>query len=362
MLRTLIAVIAASVAAPALGQGGPGGPPPAPVRVANAEIAMLAPTVGVPGTVVSRDDARLAAEVPGNLVSIAEVGETVAAGDVVAKIEDRYLLQQVLESEGQAASRESRIAFLQREVERLQRLAAQNNAARSQLDQTEVDLDVARSDLKVARAQLAQIRITVSRTEIRAPFAGRITQRFVNPGEHVTAGSDVVRLVSTDRIEVIARAPLNSASYISEGDTIDVKSDRRNGTGAIRTIVPFGDARSHMFEVRIDVPAADWIIGESVRVTMPTAAPRETLAVPRDALVFRTDGAAVFRVNGENKAERIAVETGSGDGELIAVISDDLQPGDQVVIRGAERLRPGQAVAIDGAMAGGSPPGSAAGS
>lgn len=350
-MRNLLYVAAVALLGlwnPLQAQGGP----PATVRVATAEFAVLAPSIQVPGTVVSRDDARLAAEVSGNLVSLAEVGERVEAGAVVAKIQDALLLQQEIENEGLVTSREARISFLQSEVARLRRLAAQNNAAKSQLEQTESDLNGARADLQVARARLAQTRIAVSRTEIRAPFSGRITQRFVNPGEHVVAGSDVVRLVGTGRMEVISRAPLKLVFYLSEGDPVSLASDLRNGSGVVRTLVPFGDARSHMFEIRIDVPASDWIIGQSVRVTVPIAEAKQVLAVPRDALVLRADGATVFRINPDNKAERISVQPGSGDGEMIAVTAEGLNAGDRVVVRGAERLRPGSDVTIDSSASG----------
>lgn len=338
-----VAVLYALLPASALAQGGGF---PANVTIVSAELSNIAPQISVSGTVISRDDARLAAEVAGNLVSIAEIGSVLETGAIVAKIEDGLLLQQEAENEGLVASRRARIAFLEREVERLRRLAAQNNAARSALDQTESDLSVSRSDLLVAQARLQQIRIGLYRTEIRTPFAGRVTQRFVNPGEHVAVGAAVVRVVSTDRLEVVMRAPLKSVGYLHEGDDILVNGDRNSGLGVVRTMVPFGDARTHMFELRVDIPPQPWIIGESVRVIVPTDVPRKTLAVPRDALILRADGTAVFRINSENKAERVPVEIGATDGESIAIISGDLNAGDRVVIRGGERLRPGQDVNI----------------
>ncbi len=318
---------------------------PAPVTVANAEIRLLAPRIQVPGTVISRDDARLAAEVAGNIVQIAEVGDRVEKDTVLAKIEDQLLLEQKKENEGLVASEQARIAFLQREVDRLRRLAAQNNAAKSQLDQTESDLVVARSNLRTARARLAQIEIGLYKSSIRAPFAGRITERYISPGERASVGEDVLRIISIDRLEVVARAPLHAVAFLEESAGIGISSERTAGTGTIRAIVPNGDPGTHMFEVRIEIPASDWLIGESVRVNVPTATASEVLAVPRDALVLRADGAAIFRIGADNKAERISVTPGIGDGDLIA-ITGDLRPGDQVVIRGGERLRPGQDVMI----------------
>ena len=118
-----------------------------------------------------------------------------------------------------------------------------------------------------------------------------------------------------------------------------------SGAGDVRTIVPFRDGRSHLFELRLTLPADQWRVGESVRLDVPSAEPVEVLAIPRDALVLRREGTTVYRIGDDNVAERLAVTTGLGAGDLIQVTSG-LQAGDRVVIRGAERLRPGQTVAV----------------
>ncbi|MFQ5487144.1 MAG: hypothetical protein ACE5ET_01705, partial [Gammaproteobacteria bacterium] len=107
------------------------GPPPAPVMVAPVVARELAPTIQVTGDVISRHDARLSAEVAGRLVSVAEVGERVAAGGVVARIDHELLRFQREESLAEIAQVEARKTFLVREVKRLQRLAKSNNAAQT---------------------------------------------------------------------------------------------------------------------------------------------------------------------------------------------------------------------------------------
>ncbi len=332
---------------------------PATVVVAETTRTMLAPTVTVPGTVVSRDDARISAEVEGQLTWVADVGTRVDEGAPIAQIDDTTLRFQQEEYKGLVARERARLKFLEPEVGRLRQLAAENNAAKSRLDQTESDLDVARSDLIVASARLKQVEDQLKRTVIRAPFAGIITQRLTNAGERVSVGDRVVRLVNPAAVEVVARAPLNSVAYIREGTSLELHNDFRSGEGIVRTIVPFGSPDSHMFEARLNVPAELWTVGESVRLSMPTAELREVLAVPRDALVLRREGTSVFRVNVEtgddgqqvSRAERVSVATGLGDGDLIEV-SGDLSVGDIVVVRGAERLQPGQAVVVKDSPAG----------
>lgn len=322
-----------------------GGPPPAPVNVVEAKMTVLAPTLEVPGTVVSRNDARLAAEVPGRLVWISEIGTRVAKDQTVAKIEDTFLRLQKTEYEGIIARDRSQKDFLQREVRRLRTLADENIAAKNQLDQTESDLASATSELTVGTARLNQIEVQLAKTEIIAPFPGIVTERLLSPGEHTQPGDPVIRLVQPDAIEVVARAPLASLYYVAEGGELAVESDRYDGSGVVRTIVPFGDGRSHLFELRVTLPATPWRVGQSVRLSVPSADPIEVLAVPRDALVLRREGTSVFRILEDDTAERVTVATGLGAGGMIQV-AGGLSVGDRVVVRGAERLRPGQKVSV----------------
>lgn len=318
---------------------------PAPVVVVRAQLVMLAPTVDVPGTVISRNDSKIASEVTGRVTWIAEVGTVVAEGDPIARLDDtRFRLQQS-EFAGQVERQRARLTYLEPEVERLEKLRIENNAAVSRLDQTKSDLEVARGDTRVAKARLAQVSDQLAKTTIRAPFAGTVTERMTNIGEMVSTGSEVVRLVDPSAIEIVARAPLRSAAFLKKGAVVEVSTGHRSEESTVRTIVPFGDPRSHMFEMRLNVDPANWVVGESVRIAVPTANAREVLAVPRDALVLRRNGASVFRVGTDQLVERISILAGSGDGDLIEV-SGDLKAGDTIVVRGAERLRPGQRVMV----------------
>jgi RND family efflux transporter MFP subunit len=345
--RGLLAVVVAvaALAAPAQAQRA-GGPPPPPVKVATADMTVLAPNLSVPGTVLSRNDARLSAEVAGKVNWIAEVGTTIDKGQPVATIEDAIYALQEVEYRGVLERERNRVAFLTREVQRLSQLAAENIAAENLLDETQTDLDEARNNVSVAESRLRQIQIQLSRAKIEAPFKGIVTERIVNLGEHIQVGEDVVRLVEPDNLEVVARAPLSSIRYVEIGNSLPITSELHAGEGSVRTIVPFRDGRSHLFELRLAVPAADgWRVGESVRLDVPSAEPVEVLAVPRDALVLRREGTSVFRLTEDNIAERVSVTTGLGAGGMIQITAG-LQPGDRVVIRGAERLREGQKVAV----------------
>ena len=354
--RSLLAFFLLTVAVPAAARQAFDMPAPA-VVVEEARITMLAPSVDVPGTVISINDARLASELAAKLEWIADVGTAVSAGDTVARLEDITFRLNEMESQSRVDREAARVTFLRSEKERLEQLALGNLSAKSQLDKTVSDLAVAESEQAIAEAQLGHARVAMYVTEIRAPFDGVVTERLRSIGERLNVADEVIRLVDPKSIEVVARAPLNTVNYISEKAVLELHNDYRSGAGTVRTIVPFGNPQSHMFEVRLNVDPDVWTIGESVRLSMPTAAAKEVLTVPRDALVLRREGASLFRVNADMMAEQVSVITGLGAGDLIEVMGD-IKPGDRIVTRGAERLSSGMAVSIlsnDGAAGPSSP-------
>ena len=188
--------------------------PPAAVVVDTVQLRLLAPTIDVPGTVVSRFDARLASELDAKLQWIAEVGTGVEEGDTVARLENITFKLNEMEAQSRVTREQARVTFLQSEKKRLEQLAENNLSAKSQLDQTASDLAVAESDEAIARAQLGHAQVAMHVTEIRAPFDGIVTERLRNIGERLNVADEVIRLVDPNSLEIIARAPLNTVNFI----------------------------------------------------------------------------------------------------------------------------------------------------
>lgn len=318
---------------------------PALVKVAVASMQDIAPVTLVPGTVVSRSDARLSAEVPGRLTAVADVGTIVRKGESLARIEDTVLRLLHAELEAEVTREEARLRFLESEEKRFTTLAESNLAAATQLEQTRSDRDMARGDLAVARARLDQNLDLLARTSIVAPFGGVVVERLMTPGERVIEGSKVVRLVDQEDLEVIARAPLDYYRYARRGQLLDLRAGPLSAFGEVRTVVAVGDENTHQFELRLDLDGSPFPVGQTLRVSIPTSESREALTVPRDALVLRPEGQSVFIVDANNQAQQVRVTVGIGQGEHIEILGA-VSPGDRVVIRGNERLQPGQSVNI----------------
>ncbi|MEM9057487.1 MAG: hypothetical protein AAGD86_08420, partial [Pseudomonadota bacterium] len=125
--------------------------PPASVSVEAASRQDMASTVVAPGTVVSRNDASVAAEIAGRLTWVSEVGETVAAGKPIARIDDRELQLQLRNDRATLKRLEANHDYLTVQLERFEKLALDNNAARNEIDEARSQIAMSEQDIVVAR-------------------------------------------------------------------------------------------------------------------------------------------------------------------------------------------------------------------
>lgn len=322
-----------------------GAPPPAKVEVAIAELREMAPLVEIPGTVISLNDARIATEIEGVLTWLAEVGDAVSVGQVVARIDPRLTNVALKRARAEVGRLEAELNYRRQQLERHQELAKTNNASATLLDESRAQSAMVRHQLDDARAQLERAEGDLERTEIRAPFAGHVTERLASLGEYVAVGEDVLRLVDTDRIEIALPAPIGLTPFIAPGLEVRVRNGIRERRHPVRTVVPVGDALSRMVEVRLSVDEADWLVGTPVQVSLPSEVPRTAVAVPRDALIERGGKASIYKIAADGTAEQIDAQIVATVGLWVG-IADGVEPGDKVIVRGGERLGPGQPVEI----------------
>jgi RND family efflux transporter MFP subunit len=334
---------AASASTPAA----PPAPPPAVVSVAEVESRALVPKRWVSASVHSRSDARLAAEVGGRVLQIAEVGERVEQGALLARLDSAALELSIREQQARIGRFQIDAEQAARQLERYRQLGAAGHVSGLQLDEVQSRLESAQAQRREAEAALAQLRLQVERSSLRAPFDGVVVERFAASGELLGAGAAMLRLVDTADLEVRARAPVALAAQLGQGTPVELRMGESTHALSLGTVVPVGDEVSRQLELRLPLNDLDLPVGSAVELALPTAQAREVLVVPRDAVVLRREGSHVLRVNAEGLAERVEVVAGESDAEWIEV-EGALRVGESVVVRGAERLREGQAVAIFG--------------
>lgn len=303
----------------------------------------VAPTMNASGVVVSREDASIASELSGRLEWIAEVGDRFKQGDTIARIDNHLIELEERERVAGIEALKANLQWLERQTNRLEELATSNNTAHSELDETRARYLVLQQELTQAEVALERSRYNLERSTVRAPFDGVVVSRERAAGEYAIEGLSLLRLVNTRALEVSVTAPLRLARFNRAGDKVELSNGELVAEAHIRSIVEVGDLRSHMMELRLTPTTRDWLIGEAVTVELPAAQMETTTTVSRDAVVLRDRSNYVYLVTEDSTAQRVSVELGSGFGERIA-IRGAIQPGDTVVVRGAENLRDGQKV------------------
>jgi RND family efflux transporter MFP subunit len=351
---TLLAVTSGAVAA----QGRA-----AAVGVQTVEPRNLAETVPVFAEVTTARDGAVASRVAGNVEQVHVLaGSRVAKGEPLVELNRDLLEILVAQSEAQMAEAEAGIATaivrLDRTTTALTRIEALRGSSafsEGRFDDAQSDMLEARSQLAEARArqkssqsQLAEARYQLDRSQIIAPFSGVVIEVNTIPGAFIQAGTPVVRLLDTDAFEVTAGVPARYVTFLVPGQKMQATTETGDElTVELRAILPLEDTATRTRAVRFMAPGlgelANVAVGQSLSILVPVGKAREVLSVPKDALVQARGGWTVF-VAAEGKAQPRPVTLGVALGDRYEVLSG-LQSGELVVVRGNERLRPGQDIA-----------------
>lgn len=306
--------------------------------------------VGEPATfngfVRSQNDIALSATVDGELLWVLPEGEQVRKGEVIAKVDDRQLILQRDEQKLMASRAEINVSYLEGEVERLSQLQQANLAAKTQLAELVSRRDLARNDYLVANSRIAQLEETLERTRIIAPVDAVVVERLVEGGEFARRGESVARILSPSNLEIQVLVPVAYLNRVDRTIPVSVTIADISFQAPLRSVIRASDRQSQTFRLLLDVPkdaATQIVAGQFADATIAISDQRRSLFVPRDAVVLRSEGNFVFRIDEDNVAERIQVVIGSGQGDMVSVLGN-LHAGDRVAVRGVEQLRDGQSV------------------
>ncbi len=357
MVKAIVAVTAALsiVASTAISQGRP-----AAVGVQTVDSRVLSETIPVFAEVVTARQGAVAGRIAGNVETVHVLaGDRVEEGDVLIELSRELLSIRLTQSEARVAEAEAGTVTAQTQLdqakipfERTAALRGTSTFSQGRFDDLQANLfgaqarlDEAEAREKSAQAQLAETRYQLDRTQITAPFSGIILEVTTIPGAFIQAGTPVVRMLDTGAFEVEASVPASYIEFLEPGDKVAATTE--TGTAidlSLRAIIPVENpstrTRTAIFTAENGSGKALVAVGQSITVNVPIGEAREMLSVPKDALVQARGGWTVF-VAAENKAEPRNVTIGVPLGDRYEVLSG-LAEGDLVVVRGNERLRPGQ--------------------
>lgn len=329
-------------------QGKKNVPPPETVTVAPVTSESWGTALSAVGSLSAVQGVTVAAELTGKVVKIDfTAGTKVKAGDLL-------ISQDTSSEEALLPGLEARTVLGRKELER-----AKNMLAEKIISQSDYDNAVASYDQ--ARAEADNIRVSIEKKRIRAPFSGRLGIRQVNLGQILKEGEPVVTLQRLDPVFVDFSLPQQQLSQLHTGLKVRVTCDALPGSeveGKITAINPLVDAetRNVQLQATVENPSEQLRPGMFVNVNVDLPQKEMVLVIPATAVLYAPFGDSVFLVvedpekAGSKVVSQQFVRLGKKRGDLV-VVTSGLKAGDIVVSTGVFKLRNGQAVVVDNRLA-----------
>jgi membrane fusion protein (multidrug efflux system) len=339
----------------AVAQGASYQPPPEAVTTIVTSNETWPATLNAIGTVAAVHGVTVSADLPGIVEAISfDSGRRVNAGDVLVRLDARQELAQLAAAEAQ------------RDLARLDLERSRQLLQRGVVAQAEYDRLAA--EAKQAEARVGEIRATIDRKQIRAPFAGTLGIRQVNVGQYLDGGSAVVPLQSMDPVYVNFSVPQQDVRVLKLGSEVRVSADSIPVGGpagkvtAINSVVDEA-TRNVQIQAAFRNPHGTLRPGMFVEVEAGLGASAPVIALPASAVSYAPYGNSVFVVsdlkgpNGKSYrgVQQRFVTLGGGRGDQVAVLTG-LKPGEEVVTSGVFKLRNGASVLVNNKIRPGNDP------
>ena len=332
---------------------------PTPVRTVLAETGKLDLRLHAIGTATPLSTVTVRTRVEGELVEVLfKEGQSVEAGQLLARIDPRSFQIALDEAEGQQQQNQAQLHNAQLDLKRYQTLYKQDSIARQQLDSQQALVRQYQGTTRIDQARVDDARLQLSYTRIEAPISGRIGLRSVDVGNIVGPGdadglaiitqmkpmSAVFSIPESQLAEVRTQLQAGRELAVEAWDrdehtllaqgklsTLDNRIDTTTGTVRLRATFANDDERlfpNQFLNLRLQVRSID-----------------NAIIVPADAVQYGANGTYVYVITPESTAAIRLVKTGPSDEGRI-IITDGLQEGEQIAIEGLDRLREGRAVQV----------------
>jgi multidrug efflux system membrane fusion protein len=319
-----------------------GAPPPTPVSAMVVEPQTVPAALQSVGALQAVRQVTLAPQVSGRVVAIRfEGGARVGVGAVLVQLDDAP-------ERADRAAAAAKVQYAKLMLERSQRLQPQGYDPKQLLDQRQSDYDQAVAAVHQLDARIAQM-------QVRAPFAGELGLRRVNPGQYLNPGDPIVTLTALDSLFVNFTLPQQELGKVRIGGAVEVTADAwpdRVFAARVNAIEPVVGSDTRNVSVQALLPNPDGALRPGMYVTARLALPPQTgaLTVPATAITTSAAGDSVVVIRGPEAtrggtAQPVPIEAGRRVGDRV-VIAGGLKPGDVVITDGQLRVQPGSRVSV----------------
>ncbi len=312
-----------------------------PVTVSTVETRPISVIEEAVGRIEARFAPVVSAEETGVIVEIhAGISQYVAAGDLLARIDNQAYALAEDAKEADVQRLKSLIANQEKTVERYQNLLGEKSIPQDRMDAAEVQLSSLKNQLAAATAALADSKRRKGKTHCLAPVSGWIEQRFVTTGDFVNTGKPLFKITSDEKLRIVLPFPESTASNFRKGQAVTLTTPIAPDAvieSSITKIRPSVNAGSRSVEVLVDLDnPGGWRPGASVNGTVIVATRPDAVMVPDKSIIRRPAGEVVYIIEQDMARERV-VTTGNRHGEWVE-IAGGLDGGETIAVLGAGYL------------------------
>jgi len=358
-IRIILAAVLFSFSAPSIAQERA-----ARVVVEKVTVQTIADTRPVIARLIANVESEIATRREGIVESVNfQIGDTIAKGQVLARLDEQLADIELRNAKARLAAAKagvsvarSRVVQSSQALERQSGLQGSAAFAKGRFEdlqqeaaQAQGELSRAIAEMAVSEAAVARATYDVTHSFIKAPIDGVITERSVQTGQFVSRGGAVAMILDLGELEIEADVPTNLLDGLSAGQELQAALQNDTKVSAkVRSVLPVETVSTRTRPVRLTIELTNvepYLLakGKTVVIHVPVSKLREIIVVPKDALVQSLEGGWQVFVAREGKSIQMPVSLGQASGDGFEVLNG-LVAGDLVVVRGNERLRPGQSV------------------
>ncbi|MBS3803828.1 MAG: efflux RND transporter periplasmic adaptor subunit [Oleiphilaceae bacterium] len=325
-----------------------------PVATDKAALAPVIQEVPLSGTVTSPQTSLISTSVAGLVERVhIEAGDRIKKGSVLVSLDPELVRHEL--SRIEAATRQARVSLAdaRRRLSEAQALENRRSIAESEVESRRTEVQAALANLAQRQAEQDLQSVLLDRHEISAPFDGAVARKVTAAGEWVDPGSPLLELVNLTNIRIDFAAPQEVFAQLTTDTAIDIQpaGHPEPVVGKITRIVPVTDPQDRSFIIHAQ-PQGDIAMtpGMSAKGLLRLSTGDDAVVIPRDALIRsptgRTTAWVVDRSGEAPVARERKVSVRATFGDRVA-LSEGLDAGTEVVVRGNSRLQDGQQVRID---------------
>jgi RND family efflux transporter MFP subunit len=266
---------------------------------------------------------------------LVEPGTRVAAGQALLELDRRTLDVQARQAEASLAQARASLELARSQAARGETLLAQNLISGANFDELRANRSKAEAGLAAAEAERDAARLRLGFATLRAPDAGLISARNAQPGQIVSAGTELLRLIRRGRLEWRAEVAEIDLPSLKVGSAVQLRApDGSRVAGTIRAVSPAIDPKTRAALIYADLPEPGALRAGMFAEGRLTVGRAEVSVVPRESVVFRDGFPFVFVLGEGDRVAQRRIETGAAQGDFLEVRSG-LAAGERIVVKGA---------------------------